>query len=122
MGVVQSQAKNRPSSYSSLVSAESYPDAKSVRGTSLVCSWFLGEEGSAGQVTSSEGVILSPARLSTNVHFCLSLIFPQFRVTPERRCTLHNFSMSTTHPDLEGGNNPGMCYITRRFDLSSLIS
>ena len=67
MGVVQSQAKDRPSSYSSRMSAESYPDAKSVRGTSLVCSWFLG---GAGQVTCSEGVgprLLSPRkdRLST---------------------------------------------------------
>ena len=53
MGVVQSQAKDRPSSYSSRMSAESYLDAKSVRGTSLVCSWFL--EGGASQVTCSKG-------------------------------------------------------------------
>ena len=82
MGVVQSQAKDRPSSYSSRMSAESYPDAKSVRGTSLVCSWFL-EEGGAGQVTCSEGVgprLLPPRkdRLSTKVHFCLSLLLLNF--------------------------------------------
>ena len=90
----------------------------------------------AGQVTCSESDLLIGFGISPRLYlratttyrqrftftYCFSSISRGHRVTPERRCTSHIFSMSTTHQDLEGGNNSGMCFITHRFHLSSPIS
>jgi hypothetical protein len=105
------------------MSAQSYPDAKSVRGSSYLV-WRRADTAvDATDFSRRAHISAVPSIDSTQVliAYISSSISPGRRVTSEGRCVSYLMSQPI-HQDLEGGNDPGRCYATCRFDLSSLIS